>query len=268
MNKTAAVTCVLVLSALPAFGQAKELSAEAARIADEFESLYKQLHAQPELSNQEEKTAKFLAEELQKIGFEVTQKVGGHGVVGVLKNGAGPTLLVRTDMDALPVDRADRARPTPARSKRPTTNGSEVGVMHACGHDMHMTALVGTARLLAGIEGPLAGHARVHRPAGRGDRQRRAGDARRTACSRASRKPDFCLALHVRAGLARRRRSATRRATPWRTSTRSTSRSTARAATARAPHTTIDPIVLAARIVLDLQTIVSREIEPDRTRRS
>src|SRR5687768_15121539 len=91
------------LGASSILAQTKDVSAEAARIAGELESTYKKLHAAPELSNQEEKTANFLADQLQSIGFEVTCKVGGHGVAGVLKNGSGPTLLLRTDMDALPI---------------------------------------------------------------------------------------------------------------------------------------------------------------------
>ena len=110
------------------------------RFSSEAESLgilYKHFHSHPELSYQEEKTSARLADELRKAGFEVTEKVGGYGVVGILKNGTGPTILVRTDMDALPViektglDYASKVR-TLDKSK------NDVGVMHACGHDMHM----------------------------------------------------------------------------------------------------------------------------------
>ena len=107
----------------------------------DLEALYKHIHAHPELSYLEEKTAARLAEELRKLGFEVTEKVGGHGIVGILKNGAGPTVLVRTDMDALPViektglDYASKVRTL-------DKNKNDVGVMHACGHDMHMTLTI------------------------------------------------------------------------------------------------------------------------------
>lgn len=103
-----------------------------------LEALYKHLHANPELSFQEEKSAARLAKELRELGFTVTEKVGGHGIVGVLKNGDGPTVLVRTDMDALPV--VERTGlPYASKVRVRDRHGNEVGVMHACGHDMHMT---------------------------------------------------------------------------------------------------------------------------------
>src|SRR5687768_7668427 len=99
------VLLAVILSVQWCCAQSSEsgVAAQAAQIAANQEPLYKQLHAQPELSNQEEKTAKLLADDLEGIGLRVTRKVGGHGIVGVLKNGTGPTLLLRTDMDALPV---------------------------------------------------------------------------------------------------------------------------------------------------------------------
>ena len=112
----------------------KRIAAE----SDDLEALYKHLHTNPELSLHEVNTAARMAKELKKLGFEVTEKVGGTGVVGVFKNGNGPTVLVRTDMDALPVAEAPTC-PTPARCKVRDKNDNEVGVMHACGHDMHMT---------------------------------------------------------------------------------------------------------------------------------
>src|SRR5262249_39464415 len=104
---------------------------------DSLAKLYKYLHQNPELSYQEKNSAARMARELRGLGFEVTEKVGGYGVVGVLKNGKGPTVLVRTDMDALPVTEAtglSYASRVRARGK----DGKEAGVMHACGHDMHM----------------------------------------------------------------------------------------------------------------------------------
>jgi metal-dependent amidase/aminoacylase/carboxypeptidase family protein len=103
-----------------------------------LEALYKHLHAHPELSLQEVRTAARLARELREAGFTVTENVGGHGVVGVLRNGKGPTVLVRTDMDALPVvERTGLPYASTVRTR--DAQGREVGVMHACGHDMHMT---------------------------------------------------------------------------------------------------------------------------------
>src|SRR5262249_34572702 len=121
------------------------------RISEEFDhlqGLYKQLHSHPELSLQEVQTAARLARELKDLGFEVTEKVGGTGIVGVLRNGKGPTVLVRTDMDALPV--AEKTGlPYASQVTTRDKHGNTVGVMHACGHDMHMTCWTGTARMLA-----------------------------------------------------------------------------------------------------------------------
>src|SRR5262249_11838229 len=116
-----------------------------------LEALYKHLHSHPELSFHEEKTAARLAQELRELGFQVTEKVGGHGVVGIFRNGAGPTVMVRTDMDGLPVielTKLDYASKVRVRDK----NDNEVGVMHACGHDMHMTCAMGVARVLTKLK--------------------------------------------------------------------------------------------------------------------
>jgi hippurate hydrolase len=110
-------------------------------IADSYqhlEALYKHLHTHPELSLHEVQTSARLVQELRELGFEVTANVGGHGVVGVLKNGAGPTVLVRTDMDALPVVE-QTGLPYASKLRARDKNGNDVGVMHACGHDMHMS---------------------------------------------------------------------------------------------------------------------------------
>ncbi len=113
-----------------------------------LEGLYKHLHAHPEVSLREEQTASRLTKELRQLGFEVTENVGGFGIVGVLKNGEGPTVLVRTDMDALPV--AERTGvPYASMVRMRDKDGKDVDAMHACGHDMHMTCWVGTARTLA-----------------------------------------------------------------------------------------------------------------------
>ncbi len=118
---------------------------------DRLEALYKHLHSNPELSLREARTSARLASELKEIGFEVTERVGGYGVVGVLKNGDGPTVMVRTDMDALPViERTDLPYASKVRTR--DKNENEVGVMHACGHDMHMSCWVGTARVLAAMK--------------------------------------------------------------------------------------------------------------------
>src|SRR5437870_2792783 len=162
VRSLAAVAAALFLAtaAVQAETEAKEGSALKERVPEierriavdtsRLESLYKHFHQHPELSLQEVQTSARLTKELREIGFEVTTNVGGHGIVGVLKNGAGPTVLVRTDMDALPVVE-QTGLPYASKVRARDKNGNDVGVMHACGHDMHMTCWVGTARVLAGM---------------------------------------------------------------------------------------------------------------------
>src|SRR5580700_4894331 len=141
-------------AALAAAGDSSALKEQTAEINkliaadyDRLEALYKHIHTHPELSLKEEHTASRLAQELREVGVEVTERVGGTGVVGVLKNGKGPTILVRTDMDALPVVEQTGV-PYASKVKVRDKAGREVGVMHACGHDIHMTCWVGVARVL------------------------------------------------------------------------------------------------------------------------
>jgi amidohydrolase len=221
--------------------------------------LYKHLHANPELSFHEKATASRLAAELKEAGAEVTTGVGGHGVVGVIRNGSGPTVLVRSDMDALPVteetglDYASRATATDEA-------GRAVGVMHACGHDVHMACLVGTARWLAGHKGEWSGTVvLVGQPA----EERVEGAKAMLADGLYTRfpKPDAALALHVvndqPAG------SVTYTSGPAFAGTTSLDVTLrGRGGHGAAPQATVDPVVLAALAVLDFQTIVSREIDP------
>jgi hippurate hydrolase len=225
----------------------------------DLQTLYLTLHQNPELSLQEEKSSARMAEELKKLGFEVTTKVGGNGVVGVLKNGPGPTVLVRTDMDALPVtERTGVAYASKATAR--DRAGNPVGVMHACGHDVHMTCWVGTARVLAANKDKWSGTlVFIGQPAeeiGAGARM-----MLDDGLFKRFPKPDYCLALHCDAlekvgtvrfteGLAMANVDAVDIVVKG------------RGGHGAAPHTTIDPVVLAARIVLDLQTIVSREVNP------
>src|SRR3954471_24481385 len=119
------------------------------RIMAGLEELYRDVHAHPELSMQERRTAAKAAERLQAAGYDVTTGVGGTGVVGVLSNGEGPTVMLRADMDALPVKKAT-ALPYASTATAADPDGNEVPVMHACGHDMHVTWLAGATALLAG----------------------------------------------------------------------------------------------------------------------
>jgi hippurate hydrolase len=240
-------------------GGTEEIKQRIAADYNRLEALYKQLHTNPELSLQEARTAARLTRELKEIGFDVTEKVGGHGVVGVLKNGDGPTVMVRTDMDALPViERTDLPYASKVRVR--DKNENEVGVMHACGHDMHMTCWVGTARVLAGLKdrwkGTLVFIGQPAEEIGAGARMMlEAGLFKKFP------RPDYALALHCAANL------------PYGSVAYTEGLAMAnvdsvdivvrgKGGHGAAPHTTIDPVVIAARIVLDLQTLVSRETNP------
>jgi amidohydrolase len=225
----------------------------------ELVALYTHLHTHPELSYQEVETSKRIADELTKAGAQVTTNVGKLGVVGVLKNGGGPVVLVRTDMDALPVTE-ETGLPYASKARAHDKTGREVGVMHACGHDIHMSSFIGTARWLADHRDRWSGTVvMVAQPA-----EETVGGAKEMlADGLYSRfpKPDFALALHCRPDQPA--------GTVAYCSGPALASSTSISIIVRGkgghgawPHRTIDPIVLSALLVVDMQTIVSREIEP------
>jgi hippurate hydrolase len=221
--------------------------------------LYQHLHAHPELSFQECETVRRLAQELTAVGAEVTTGVGGHGVVAVLRNGEGPTVMVRTDLDALPLVE-QTGLPYASKITTKDESGAEVGVMHACGHDLHMTNLVGVARYLAAHKDRWRGTVvLVGQPA----EERGAGAKAMLADGLFRRfpRPDYALALHVDSGMPAgsvgyRAGSAMANVDAVDITVRG------RGGHGAAPHTTIDAIVQAAQLVLALQTIVSRELDP------
>jgi len=229
-----------------------------AEIAD-LEGLYKHLHSNPELSLQELQTAGRMARELKDLGFEVTTGVGGHGVVGILKNGPGPTVMVRTDLDALPVTE-NTGLPYASKVRGRDKLGNECGIMHACGHDIHMTSWVGTARVLAGMKDSWSGTLMfIGQPAeeiGTGARK-----MLEDGLFKRFPKPDFALALHCSpitpAGTVAYREGQTLANVD---SVDITIKG--KGGHGSAPHMAVDPIVIAARVILDLQTIVSREMNP------
>ncbi len=224
-----------------------------------LETLYQHLHTHPELSFQEKETSERLAGELRQAGLDVTTTVGGYGVVGVLRNGEGPTLLLRTDLDALPV-REQTGLPYASSAQTIDDRGKKVPVMHACGHDVHITVLVGAARALASFRNQWQGTlVMIGQPA----EERGAGARAMLADGLFERfpYPDYGFALHVAANL------------PVRTIGYSSGYAMANVDSVDIivkgvgghgayPHSAKDPVVLAAQIVLALQTIVSREIEP------
>ncbi|BCT77802.1 peptidase [Sinomonas cyclohexanicum] len=227
-------------------------------IADWQESLYKDFHRNPELSHQEERTAGIVAEQLAGFGFEVHTKVGGTGVVGVLANGDGPTVLLRADMDALPVkeatglDYASTAVSTDAA-------GNQTPVMHACGHDFHMSSLLGAAKLFSEQRAAWAGTLiALFQPA------EELGDGARTmvdgGLANVIQKPDVALSQHVLvhpAGTVGPHPGAF-------LSMADSIRITlfGRGSHGSMPHLSIDPAVLASMVVVRLQGVVSREVPP------
>lgn len=224
-----------------------------------LDALYKHLHANPELSLMEEKTSARFADELRAAGFEVTEKFGGFGVVGVLKNGAGPTILLRTDLDALPVSE-ETGLPYASHTRAKDLAGNETAVMHACGHDLHITVMTGTARTLASLRDRWSGTLVViGQPA-----EERGIGARAMLTAGLYQKfprPDFAVALHDNATLAAGKVGFVE---GYALANVDSVDILVRGVGGHGayPHTTKDPIVLAARIVTALQTIVSRETRP------
>jgi len=222
-------------------------------------SLYLDLHEHPELSGHETETAAKLAGKLKAAGYEVTEQIGGAGVVAVLKNGNGPTIMLRTELDALPVEERT-GLPYASKVHAKDDAGRDVAVMHACGHDVHMASLLGTAEIMArsknGWHGTLI---LIGQPAeetiGGAEGMIKAGLFTRFP------KPDAIVALHVGNELP----AGTVSITPGIYNTNSDSvRITiyGKGGHGAAPQTTIDPIVIAARTILSLQTIASREVKP------
>lgn len=226
---------------------------------DSLVQLYFHLHQHPELSYQERETSQRIAKEWQEAGFEVTRDVGGYGVVAILKNGDGPTVMLRTDLDALPV-KEETGLEYASTVTVPTEDGGLTGVMHACGHDIHMTNLVGVARYLAAYRDQWSGTLML---IGQPAEERVGGAKAMLADGLFTRfpKPDVALALHVahdlpagkvgyRAGYALANVDSVDITVKG------------RGGHGSAPHTTVDPIIQAAELVVALQSIVSREIDP------
>lgn len=225
----------------------------------DLDALYRNLHQSPELSGQEEKTAAKMAERLRALGYEVTQKVGGHGVVAILRNGKGPTVMVRAEMDALPVEEKT-GLPYASKVQAKDPAGRTVPVMHACGHDVHMTAWVGTATLLARSKDRWRGTVMmVAQPA------EELGSGARAMLEdglfKRFPRPDFAIAVHNLASAA----AGTVEYVPGFALASVDSVDLTlygKGGHGAYPHTTVDPVLLAARTVLSLQTIVSRERNP------
>ncbi len=228
---------------------------------------YKTLHAAPELSHHEEKTASFFADQLRAMGYTVTERVGkyerpewtGYGVVAVMKNGAGPTVLVRTELDALPVDEKT-GLPYASKVKTKNDAGQDVSVMHACGHDIHITNMLGTAKMLAELKDQWRGTLVIlGQPAEETIDGARA--VLRDGLYDRFPKPDYTIALHDSAELEAGKVGYT---PGYSLASSNTVDIKIRGLGGHGskPDATKDPIVVAAEVIMALQTIVSRENSP------
>jgi len=264
-NRVLLVVVALLASTINA--QQLSLDAMIDRDIASWLSTYRNLHTAPELSHREEKTSAFVASELRKLGFTVTERIGkfqntqwsGYGVIAVMKNGPGPTVLVRTELDALPVEEKT-GLPYSSEVKTKNDAGVEVSVMHACGHDMHMTSFLGTAKMLSELKSRWSGTlVMLGQPA------EETGDGAnamlRDNLYANFPKPDFAIALHDKPELETGKVGYT----PGYAMASATSidiKIRGVGGHGSAPETTKDPIVVAAQVVMALQTIVSRENSP------
>jgi hippurate hydrolase len=239
--------------------RAEEPAAWAKANVEELFALYRHFHQNPELSHQEKETSARLAEELNKSGYEVTTGVGGYGVVGILKNGDGPKIMVRTDLDALPVtEKTELVYASKVRAK--DKSGKETGVMHACGHDVHITCLVGTGRYMAENKDRWRGTLMlIGQPA-----EETVGGAQGmldAGLFTKIMKPDLALALHCDSKIAAG--NVGYRSGYILANVDSIDITFyGRGGHGAHPYATIDPVVMAARFIVDVQSVVSREIKP------
>jgi len=255
--KLSAISAALLL--LSPFAQATTLDLNLKKTMPEIEKLYLDLHQSPELSYHEKETGQKLAKQLKQLGFTVTDNVGGYGVVGIYENGDGPTVMIRTDTDGLPIIEQTGK---PYASKVTVTNdaGATVGVMHGCGHDIHMSSFIGTAQQLMTHKDQWQGTLMmVAQPA-----EEVGGGAKAMLKEGLFTKyptPDHVIGLHVSASVPAGKVSMK---TEYTMASVDSVDITVKGKGGHGayPHTTIDPVVIASRIVLALQTITSRELSP------
>ena len=246
--------------AMPAAAQDTPLGEAVARdYRDNLGALFDHFHRNPELSGLEVQTAERMARELRALGYEVTTGVGGTGVVALLRNGEGPTVLLRADMDGLPLEERSGVS-NPSRARQVDRSGTEQPVMHACGHDVHITALVGTARQLAARRDNWSGTlVLIAQPAEETISGARAmiEDGLYTRFP----KPDYAVAFHVAADVAAGRIEVP--PTLVASSADSVSIEVRGVGTHGAyPHLGVDPVLVASQIVVSLQSMVGRDINP------
>ena len=256
-----ALAAALAAGSFPALAQQSGNLREA--VAQDYRSnlaaLFDHFHRNPELSGREVQTSARMARELRALGYEVTTGVGGTGVVALLRNGAGPTVLLRADMDGLPLEERSGV-PNPSRARQIGPDGTEQPVMHACGHDVHITALVGTARQLIARRGNWSGTlVLIAQPAEETISGARA--MMEDGLYRRFPKPDFALAFHVAAEVPAGRIEVP--PTIVASSADSVTILVRGVGTHGAyPHMGVDPVLVASQIVVSLQSMVGRDINP------
>ncbi|QQM63594.1 amidohydrolase [Pseudoalteromonas sp. LC2018020214] len=239
--------------------QANGLDLNLSKAMPAIEKFYLDLHQSPELSYHEQKTGKKVADRLTQLGFKVTSNVGGFGVVGIYKNGEGPTVMIRTDTDGLPIIE-QTGKSYASKVKVIDEHGAKVGVMHGCGHDIHMSSFIGTAEQLIAHKKQWQGTLMmVAQPA------EEVGGGAKAMLSEGLfskyAKPDHIIALHVSASVPAGKVSMKNEYTMASVDSVDITIK-GKGGHGAYPHTTIDPVVIAARTVLALQTITSRELSP------
>ena len=263
IRRALSLTCfsILILGLLGASASAQTtpLDKQVSSVLPEAQTFYLDLHQHPELSSHETRTAAELATRLRALGYEVTEHVGGTGVVAILKNGAGPTVMLRTELDGLPVEEKT-GLPYASKARTKDDNGRDVAVMHACGHDIHMASLWGTASIMAHTKDTWHGTLMlIGQPA---EETITGADAMlKDGLFSRFPKPDIGIALHdtntlpfgkvgITPGYAKANADSVR-ITVY-----------GKGGHGALPQTTIDPVLIAARIAVTVQSIVSREIKP------
>jgi amidohydrolase len=250
---------LLILAALTASAQTAQLKDQVEAAFPDAKALYLDLHQHPELSSHETRTAALMASKLRGLGYEVTENVGGTGVVAIMKNGSGPTVMLRTELDALPVEEQTNL-PYASKVRAKDDSGRDVGVMHACGHDVHMATLYGTAAIMAKSKDTWHGTlVLVGQPAEEtitgADRMVKDGFLTKFP------KPDVGIALHDGNTLAAGQVGFV---PGYYNAAADSLRITVygKGGHGARPETTIDPVLIAASIAVRLQSIISREIHP------
>jgi amidohydrolase len=257
------ITCLSILifglSGSSALAQSSPLDKQVSTVLPDAQTFYLDLHQHPELSSHETRTATELATRLRSLGYEVTEHIGGTGIVAILKNGAGPTVMLRTELDGLPVEEKT-GLPYASKARTKDDSGRDVGVMHACGHDIHMASLWGAASIMAHSKDSWHGTLMlIGQPA---EETITGADAMiKDGLFSRFPKPDIGIALHdtntlpygkvgITPGYAKANADSVR-ITVY-----------GKGGHGALPNTTVDPVLIAARIAVTVQSIVSREIKP------